>query len=235
MPILVVRLTAIDKPALHPLRTNSYVYREHKRATVGIDYHIELQGNGYSVPYTYKGKKVDIWYSKTTVSILYKAETIALHKRVHHPHQDSTLKEHMPPEHQYQYEKWNPGRILNWANKYLIKNKTKKRNRNCLLPDMRHNSYIELEEKEELELYKFIEASNKAREKKRAMGILLNAQKTTVLEISKKLGSCTDAIYNWLIRYREGGVSALKDIPQPGRPKRLQREDEPTIKEVLKK
>lgn len=107
---------AIDKPALHPLRTNSYVYREHKRATVGIDYHIELQGNGYSVPYTYKGKKVDIWYSKTTVSILYKGETIALHTRLHHPHQDATLKEHMPPEHQYQYEKWNPGRILNWAN-----------------------------------------------------------------------------------------------------------------------
>jgi hypothetical protein len=21
----------------------------------------------------------------------------------------------MPPQHQYQYEKWNPGRILNWA------------------------------------------------------------------------------------------------------------------------
>ena len=107
---------AIDKPALHPLRTQSYIYREHKRATVGIDYHIELGGNGYSVPYTYKGKKVDVWYSKTMVSILYKGETIALHTRLHHPHQDSTLKEHMPPEHQYQYEKWNPKRILNWAN-----------------------------------------------------------------------------------------------------------------------
>ena len=29
---------------------------------------------------------------------------------------DSTLKEHMPLEHQYQYEKWNSRRILNWAN-----------------------------------------------------------------------------------------------------------------------
>ena len=29
---------------------------------------------------------------------------------------DSTLKEHMPKEHQYQYEKWNPRRILHWAN-----------------------------------------------------------------------------------------------------------------------
>jgi hypothetical protein len=42
----------IDKAALHPLRSNAYVYRQHKRATVGIDYHIELEGSGYSVPYT---------------------------------------------------------------------------------------------------------------------------------------------------------------------------------------
>ena len=26
------------------------------------------------------------------------------------------MKEHMPLEHQYQYEKWNSRRILNWAN-----------------------------------------------------------------------------------------------------------------------
>ena len=105
----------LDKPALHPLREEPYIYKEHKRLTVGIDYHIELNGNGYSVPYAYKGKKVDVWYSKTTVSIIYRGETIALHSRLHYPYQDSTLKEHMPLEHQYQYEKWNPGRILNWA------------------------------------------------------------------------------------------------------------------------
>jgi transposase len=105
----------LDKPALHPLRSQAYIYREHKRATVGIDYHIELDGSGYSVPYTYIGKKVDIWYSKVQVSISYQGEVIATHPRVNHPRQDSTLTAHMPPEHQYQYEKWNPGRILNWA------------------------------------------------------------------------------------------------------------------------
>jgi hypothetical protein len=105
----------LDKPALHPLRLQAYIYREHKRATVGIDYHIELDGSGYSVPYTYIGKKVDIWYSRVQVSISYQGEVIATHPRVNHPRQDSTLTAHMPPEHQYQYEKWNPGRILNWA------------------------------------------------------------------------------------------------------------------------
>jgi len=105
----------LDKPALHPLRTDTYLYREHKRATVGIDYHIELEGNGYSVPYTHIGKKVDVWYSRQTVTVSYKGEVIATHPKYSHSHQDSTLKAHMPPEHQYQYEKWNPGRILNWA------------------------------------------------------------------------------------------------------------------------
>jgi len=105
----------LDRPALHPLRSEPYIYREHKRATVGIDYHIELEGNGYSVPYTYLGKKVDVWYSRQTVAVAYKGETIATHPKLSHPNRDSTLKEHMPLSHQYQYEKWNPKRILNWA------------------------------------------------------------------------------------------------------------------------
>ena len=29
---------------------------------------------------------------------------------------DSTILSHLPDEHQRQYEKWNPKRILNWAN-----------------------------------------------------------------------------------------------------------------------
>lgn len=41
---------------------------------------------------------------------------IATHPRLLRAYEDSTLIEHMPKEHQYQYEKWNPGRILNWAN-----------------------------------------------------------------------------------------------------------------------
>lgn len=105
----------IDKPALKPLPANSYQYREHKRLTVGIDYHVEVDGNGYSVPYTYKSKKVDVWYSTTSVTVSYKGEVIASHKRNYGAYNDSTKIEHMPKSHQYQYEKWNPGRIVNWA------------------------------------------------------------------------------------------------------------------------
>ena len=106
----------LDLPMLHPLRANNYIYRQFKRATVGIDYHIELEGSGYSVPYKYLGYKVDIVYSDNMVLISLDGEVIAHHPRVHERYHDSTLLEHMPKSHQYQYEKWNPKRILTWAN-----------------------------------------------------------------------------------------------------------------------
>jgi transposase len=106
----------IDKPALHPLPINHYIYREYRELSVGIDYHIELFGHGYSVPYQYKSKKVDVWYSKSAVSIFYQTKLITTHPRVYQTYQDSTKIEHMPLKHQYQFEKWNPQRILNWAN-----------------------------------------------------------------------------------------------------------------------
>jgi transposase len=105
----------LDKPALHPLRANNYIYKEFKTATVGIDYHVELEGSGYSVPYQYLGKKVDITYSSTSVLIALGGEVIAHHPKLSQPYHDSTHTEHMPKDHEYQYEKWNPRRILNWA------------------------------------------------------------------------------------------------------------------------
>jgi len=106
----------LDQPVLHPLRTNGYLYREHKQCTVAIDYHIELLGNGYSVPYIHLGKKVDVWYSRRSVTVSYQGNIIATHPRLMRSYEDSTILEHMPKEHQYQFEKWNPARILHWAN-----------------------------------------------------------------------------------------------------------------------
>jgi transposase len=106
----------LDQPMLHPLRTNHYIFKEFKTATVGVDYHIELDGSGYSVPFKYLGKKVDVVYTATSVTISSQGNVIANHPRLSQRYHDSTLIEHMPSEHQYQHEKWNPRRILNWAN-----------------------------------------------------------------------------------------------------------------------
>ena len=75
-----------------------------------------MEGSGYSVPYTYLGKKVEVIYSTTSVVIKYNTKIIAHHPKQLQPYHDSTLKEHMPQSHQYHNEKWNPRRILHWAN-----------------------------------------------------------------------------------------------------------------------
>ena len=106
----------LDKPYLHPLRANQYIFKEFKRATVDVTYHVELEGSGYSVPYIYISKKVDISYTSTSVVISLDGEIIAHHPKMSQRYHDSTILSHLPDEYQRQYEKWNPRRIINRAN-----------------------------------------------------------------------------------------------------------------------
>lgn len=108
-------LSELDKPALLPLPAKRYVYRDYLLRTVHLDYHVDVEGSFYSVPYNYIKSKVDVWYSNTTVEIYNKGNLISIHPRLFKKGRASTLDEHMPPEHQYRKETWNPGRILNWA------------------------------------------------------------------------------------------------------------------------
>ena len=106
----------LDKPFLQPLPKEKYVYKEFKEALVSQSYHIFLEGCEYSVPFKYLGFKVFVAYSSRSVEIYYKGKLIANHPKLHFAGQVSTLKEHMPKNHQYANEKINPGKYLNWAN-----------------------------------------------------------------------------------------------------------------------
>ena len=104
-----------DKPYLQTLPSNRFIYKEFKLATVNIDYHIELHKCFYSVPFKYLKEKVEIRYSTSHVEVYHKSSLIATHPRLYRPNDTSTLKEHMPLNHQYQHEKMNPQRLKNWA------------------------------------------------------------------------------------------------------------------------
>ncbi len=104
-----------EKQYLKSLPTNRFIYKEFKLATVNIDYHVELLKCFYSVPFKYLKEKVEIKYSTTLVEIYHKSKLIATHPRLYVINDTSTLKEHMPLNHQYQNEKMNPQRLLNWA------------------------------------------------------------------------------------------------------------------------
>ena len=107
---------ALDKPALRPLPQTPYQFAEWKKARVHIDYHVEVQGHYYSVPYQLTGRQLDVRITAHTIECFHKGQRAASHLRRYKPGGFSTLPEHMPKSHR-EYSKWTPDRLLNWASK----------------------------------------------------------------------------------------------------------------------
>ncbi|MHB0889585.1 IS21 family transposase [Acidithiobacillus sp.] len=106
--------TAVEQPALQPLPATRYEFAEWKVVTAGIDYHIEITGHYYSVPYRYARQKLDARYTASTVEIFQKGERIASHPRSFHKGRHSTQETHLAPAHR-KVAGWNAQRFQNWA------------------------------------------------------------------------------------------------------------------------
>ena len=104
----------LDKPALKPLPSTRYEYAEFLKARVNIDYHIEVLGHYYSVPYELKGEQVDVRLSARMVEALYRGRRVAAHQRDDRKGRHTTEPSHMPRAHR-EYLAWTPSRILHWA------------------------------------------------------------------------------------------------------------------------
>ena len=110
----------LDKPLLKPLPPTPFVLANWKKAKVNIDYHIEVDGHYYSVPYQHVRAQVDVRFTQNTIEVYLKGERIASHQKL--PKLDiyrgkhTTISEHMPKAHQ-RYAEWTPQRIIDWAAK----------------------------------------------------------------------------------------------------------------------
>jgi transposase len=104
----------LDKPALRPLPARSYVYADWKKARVHIDYHVEVDGHHYSVPYQLFRREVEIRYTQRIVEAFFRGLRVASHVRSYRKGGFTTLPEHMPKAHQ-QYLSWTPQRLIRWA------------------------------------------------------------------------------------------------------------------------
>jgi len=104
----------LDKPALKALPSERYEYAEWKKATVNIDYHIEVEGHYYSVPYQLIRQQVEARLTAGIVEILYKGKRVALHQRSSQKGTFTACDEHRPKAHQ-KYLEWTPSRIISWA------------------------------------------------------------------------------------------------------------------------
>ena len=110
--------TALDQPALRPLPAQPFEIASWKRTTVGLDYHVELAGHHYSVPYRHAKTSVDLRLTPHLLEVFLNNVRIAVHRRVldvssTHARQ-TTIKEHMPPHHQ-RHSDWNPQRLQDRA------------------------------------------------------------------------------------------------------------------------
>jgi transposase len=102
----------IEKPALRPLPAIVYEYAEWKRARVNLDYHVELLGHYYSVPYGLIRQEVDARMTADGVELFHRGKRVAAHVRLYATggagHHHVTLAEHMPKGH-LRYAGWSEG------------------------------------------------------------------------------------------------------------------------------
>lgn len=90
----------IDQPALRPLPSEPYTFREWKKARVHPDYHVEIDRHYYSVPYQHVHQVVEVRKSSQTVEIFLRGQRVATHVRSYRQGAHSTLPEHRPKKHQ---------------------------------------------------------------------------------------------------------------------------------------
>jgi transposase len=105
---------ALDQPVLRPLPETPYEFAQWKTARVNIDYHIEVLGHYYSVPYQLLKQQITVRLTATTVECFHKGNRVASHRRSEHKGRHSTVTEHMPKAHQ-EYAGWDAKRLIDWA------------------------------------------------------------------------------------------------------------------------
>jgi transposase len=104
----------VEKPALLPLPTQRYELAEWHKATVNIDYHVQVDWHFYSVPYQLVNRKVEVRLTVRTVEIFYRGKRVAAHRRSRVRGGFTTDPSHRPKSHQRHLE-WSPGRLIRWA------------------------------------------------------------------------------------------------------------------------
>lgn len=104
----------LEASALKPLPAERFELAEWKKVTVNIDYHVELEGRYYSVPYQLVRQRLELRATPTTVEVLKGGKRVASHAREHGRRRFVTDPAHMPASHRAHLE-WTPSRLIEWA------------------------------------------------------------------------------------------------------------------------
>ena len=93
----------VEKEAMKPLPKKTYEVKKFLDCKVASNYHIYIPEDKhyYSVPYRFRGQRVEVHYTCNIIEIYHKHERIAFYSRIMTSNKYTTLKEHMPPAHQF--------------------------------------------------------------------------------------------------------------------------------------
>src|ERR687890_1925628 len=97
----------ITRPTLAALPAEDYVFAHWQFARVGLDYHIEVEGFFYSVPFGLIGQQVEVRVTQRTIEAFHKGGRVAAHARRYAGRAHGTQAEHMPNSHR-RYAAWSP-------------------------------------------------------------------------------------------------------------------------------
>lgn len=101
----------IDRPRLAALPDEPYTFARWKRCRVAPDYHIEIEGHWYSVPFRLIRELVDARITDRTVEIFHKGQRAASHALAPNRRGHTTIADHMPSSHR-RHGKWTPGGMI---------------------------------------------------------------------------------------------------------------------------
>jgi len=107
---------SLDRPVLKPLPAQGYTFSQWKKVRAGIDYHVEVDGHYYSIPYQLRGKQLEARITASSIECFVQRKRIASHVRSFEKGRHTTVSSHMPKGHQ-EYVDWTPQRLIRWAAK----------------------------------------------------------------------------------------------------------------------
>ncbi len=106
-----------EKQMLKALPEQIFEVKMRKKAKVQKSYHVwvvqgDQPGHYYSVPYQYVTKTVQVVFDNHVVEIFYEYKRIAIHPRSHREGRYSTIKAHMPEQHQVVANGMDPAQLI---------------------------------------------------------------------------------------------------------------------------
>jgi len=93
---------------------------------------------------------------------------------------------------------------------------------------------LKLDRKRKRELKRLLSVTHDKKEYRRALGVLMRAQKKRVIDIARQLNVSIDAVERWLRAFRKRGIEGIMVRKPSGRPATKRKPAEARMKELLK-